>query len=399
MRRVLSILPTCVAFLAFAACSGGAAAQAPDETGCVQSFEPGRDYFPTKSSLKYATNLRIDYRGNYQVVTVPEPAPKSPAQVLVLVRCGTPTPELTGDLANATVVQTPVRKLFSGSTTHLPFLSGLDRLDVLGGVSSVGYVTSPEVRERVTSGGTKEYAANGETDVEAVLAAKPDAIVGVAEDKAYPALRRAGVPVLAVAEYLEATALGRAEWVKFFAALTNTEAKAATVFGEVEQTYLSLRQKIRDAGFGPESTTRPTVVTGLLLSGDWYVPGAGSFVANYIVDAGGAYVFADRRGNGSAALSFEQVLARGRDADVWLTNNNDWDSRAEVIGADQRYRRMTALGGGRTWNANKVLGPGGGNDFYERGVARPDLVLADLVEIFHPELIAGSETTFYRPMT
>jgi iron complex transport system substrate-binding protein len=50
---------------------------------------------------------------------------------------------------------------------------------------------------------------------------------------------------------------------------------------------------------------------------------------------------------------------------------------------------------GRVWTANKATGPEGGNDFYERGVTRPDLVLADLVAILHPDRAPGHVSTFY----
>lgn len=47
-------------------------------------------------------------------------------------------------------------------------------------------------------------------------------------------------------------------------------------------------------------------------------------------------------------------------------------------------------------SATKAIGPGGGNDYYERGIARPDLVLAALLAILHPQLEPGHEFVFYR---
>jgi iron complex transport system substrate-binding protein len=37
----------------------------------------------------------------------------------------------------------------------------------------------------------------------------------------------------------------------------------------------------------------------------------------------------------------------------------------------------------------------GGLDFFERGVARPDLVLADLIKVFHPSLARDHRFVFY----
>jgi iron complex transport system substrate-binding protein len=79
---------------------------------------------------------------------------------------------------------------------------------------------------------------------------------------------------------------------------------------------------------------------------------------------------------------------------VWLSTQ-DWATRADALAADPRYGELAAMGAGRTFTANRAIGPGGGNDFYERGVTRPDLVLADLVAILHPELAPAHESTFY----
>jgi iron complex transport system substrate-binding protein len=49
------------------------------------------------------------------------------------------------------------------------------------------------------------------------------------------------------------------------------------------------------------------------------------------------------------------------------------------------------------WSATKAIGPGGGNLYWERGTARPDLLLGDLVAILHPELASSDrEFEFYR---
>jgi iron complex transport system substrate-binding protein len=39
---------------------------------------------------------------------------------------------------------------------------------------------------------------------------------------------------------------------------------------------------------------------------------------------------------------------------------------------------------------------GGGNDYWERGVVRPDLILADLVKILHPEIDSSKDFNFYK---
>jgi iron complex transport system substrate-binding protein len=85
-------------------------------------------------------------------------------------------------------------------------------------------------------------------------------------------------------------------------------------------------------------------------------------------------------------------------ASVWLATQ-DWSSKADAVATDPRYAALAAVRTGELWSANKVMGPGGGSDFYERGVTRPDLVLADLVAILHPELMPEHEFSFYQRLS
>ena len=42
------------------------------------------------------------------------------------------------------------------------------------------------------------------------------------------------------------------------------------------------------------------------------------------------------------------------------------------------------------YNNNLRLTPTGGNDYWESAVVHPDMVLRDLIHIFHPELVPDS---------
>lgn len=394
-RRLLGLPLAASLLFGLAACGGGddKSAALADTGGCVSNYDANTDYFPNKQTLRHATNFTLDYAKNYQVLTVKEPSPGAKSEKYVLVRCGTPAPELTGDLSGAVTVETPVKSLFSASTTHLPFLADLGVLDRLKGVSSAGFVTSPEVRQRVESGAITEYTSGQEIDTEKVVGARPDALISDGtENKGYGPLREAGVKVLANAEWLESSPLGRAEWIKFFAALTGTETKAAEVHDKVAGDYTALADEAK----GAEPST---ALLGTMYSGQWYMSKGGSYVAALVKAAGGTYAWAGTEGTGSATLDLEAVLAKAEDAPTWLVVENDWKTLADMEKADARYAKFKAFETGNVWSANKVLGPGGGNDYYERGVARPDLVLADLVAILHPDLAPGHEFTFYQQLT
>jgi iron complex transport system substrate-binding protein len=359
-----------------------------DANGCITTFDPAADYYPVKSQIDYATNFTVEYDKSYQVLTVLQPTQGGSPQSYVLVKCGAPTPELTGDLAGATVVTTPVTSLYSGSTTHLPNLVALDRLDVLTGVASKSLISEKEVLDRVAEPGVVEYAAAGSVDAEAVVAGKPDVVITAGtDDPAYAVISAAGVPVLADAEWLENDPLGRAEWIKYFAALTGTEAQAAELFDAVEQSYTALADKVASAD-------PVQVVPGQPYQGTWYVPGGQSFNSRLIADAGGTTAWADDPSTGSVSTDLESVLAKAGKAPAWLASTT-WTSKAEALAEEPRFSEFAAFQSGNVWNAAKDVTAEGGNNYYELGTARPDLVLGDLVAILHPDLMPGHDFAFY----
>lgn len=373
--RVPAVLLT---LLVLTGCGAAAPSAAPP------ACDPGSG---GRSTVEHAENFSLTYAEGYQVLTVNEPSPGAAPESYVLTSCDA-APELPPELASAQRIPVPVESLYSGSTTHLPLLVDLDRVDVLTGVATAGFVSSPEVRERLATGAVAEYAPTEQIAVERVVAGRPDVLMtGGFDDPAYASLRGAGIPVVANAEYLEPTALGRAEWIKVMAALTGDEMRAGAVFDQVEAAYTGTAE--RAAGAPPVP-----VVAGSMFQGTWSVPAGGSYLGGLIEDAGGANPWADDPSASSLTLDFETVFAAAGQAPVWLATQ-DWAGRADALAEDSRYGTLAAMQAGRTWTANRAIGPGGGNDFYERGVTRPDLVLADMVAILHPELAPDHEFTFY----
>ncbi len=168
------------------------------------------------------------------MLTVKQPYPHGRPESFVLVRCGAPDPELSGDLARAQRITVPVASLYSASITQLGMITELNRADVVTGVADPADVVDPQLRQRISSGKTVGYGPGQQVNVERVIAAHPDVLVTSGTDESgYPKLRDAGVNVVADAEWLEATPLGRAEWIKVLAALTGTEKKAAELYGRL----------------------------------------------------------------------------------------------------------------------------------------------------------------------
>ena len=59
---------------------------------------------------------------------------------------------------------------------------------------------------------------------------------------------------------------------------------------------------------------------------------------------------------------------------------------------------LNVLKKGQVYNNNARINSAGGNDYWESGTVRPDLVLADLIEVFHPDLLTDHRFVYYRQL-
>ena len=395
-QRSLTLLGW-VSAIALSACTEVRNAPTTDratDPDCVENFDPNTDYFPDKAEVDRAAGFTIDYRGHYKVVTVLEPWRDADRGFeYVLVQCGTPIPD---GVYPTQVVTIPVRSIVALSTTHLAHLDRLGVVDRLVGTGSADHISTESVRDRLASGEAIEVTRNLSTNVEAIIGLDPDLVmthsIGDPNSDMHPVLSEAGLTVVLNAEYVEKSPLGRAEWLKFTAAFFNREAVANSLFQAIEWEYLAVAQMA--TAIAPED--KPTVVSGFSYQGTWYVPGGESFAAQLFADAGAAYAWSDTPISVSIPLDFEAVYDIAGDADVWLNGDPAWQSRADAIADDPRYGEFRGLD--RFYNHTARTNATGGNDYWETGPIEPQVGLADLVQIFHPELLGDRELIYYKPL-
>lgn len=365
-------------------------------TANSEPYDPAKDYFPAKAELQYAERFAIEYFANYKVVTVHTPWPGAQEAVrYVLVQRGTPAP---AGYAGVQRIEVPVQRLTALSTTQLPHLELLNALDALVAVSAIEMVHSPGVNQRFAAGKIAEIGHGAGINLEVVLELETDVVMAVASAQsqynAHPVLQQAGVGVAINAEYTEPSLLGRTEWLKFTAAFFNAEALAEKRFAAIAAQYQQYAALVREV----PTAQRPTVFGGSVWRDRWHVAGGKSYAAQLVAAAGGAYLWADDDSGGSLPLDYEAVYEKAHAADVWLTMRNEWHSLAEVQAADERYAAFAAFQSGRVYNANARLNAHGGNDYWERGIAEPHIVLADLIKILHPDHLPNHALKFYQKL-
>jgi iron complex transport system substrate-binding protein len=362
--------------------------------GGVEPYDRNVDYFPDKIRVQHATGFTVRYHRHYKVVTVRNPWRHAKQTFLyVLVQRGAPAP---AGYSNAPRIEVPVRTMVTMSTTYLPYLDRFGIVDRLVGHSALKQVNTPAIVERIQAGQLVDVGSGAVVNIVLLLDLHPDLIMtyasGNPDNDAHPKLLEVGLKVAINAAYMDTSPLGRTEWMKFVALFFNREAVAESLFREIVAEYERLATLTRHVRI------KPTVFTQAAYQGTWFVPGGNSYQARALQDAGAAYLWADDGSTGNLRLDFEAVFERARDADFWLANWSGWERVQDVLAADARYANFGALQQGRVYNNNARLNPHGGNDYWETGVANPHLVLADLIKIFHPDLVPDHELMWYRPL-
>lgn len=350
--------------------------------------------FPVKIEPRWAELFKVSYRPGLAEIEIRAPWQNLGGAELRyrLRRRGSPAPPAEKGVRDFEV---PLLSVATTSTTELPALVALGAQQSWVGHSELDFVSAPSLRARIAAGKVREIGSPA--DLETLLTLRPEALF--ADFLSRPELDRlavveqAGCQVLVVPSFLEKSPLGRAEWVLLLAMFLGKEREATAFFGGVEQRYLALRDRV-----AAETRDRPRVFTGGPYQSTWHVPGGRSFAARLIADAGATYVWHDDPSSGALPLDLEKVFEQAHDADFWLYPSH-WRSLREIAAVDPRLALFRAWQRGAVIAGDLRLSPSGGNDFWEEGAARPDLVLADLVAVFHPGLLPDHPSHFHRRLT
>ena len=345
-------------------------------------------------SLQYAEGFRVDYFDGYKVATVlaPGTGARDTLRYVLVSRDGKSPDGYEG----APRIRIPVRSLITTSTTHLPHIEKLGEIQRLVAVDNVEFVNSEAVRQRFAAGKIAEVGRGRSIDMERVLVLRPELVIidAASQDNAFHSLQQAGVAAVVNAAYAEPTLLGRVEWLKFMGAFFDKEAMAAAQFDSIAARYNALGSL---TGNVPRQE-KPTVFVGSLWRGTWFMSGGKSYPAQLLEDAGANYLWGDNESRRSLSLDFEAVYEMAHNADFWITMRNEWRSIDNVVAEDERYGQFKAVRTGNVFNANARLNANGGNDYWETGLIEPDVLLADIIKILHPDLLPDHQLKYYRKL-
>lgn len=307
----------------------------------------------------------------------------------ILVPQASPLPTA---LPEGTLLRTPLTRLVIGSSVHASLLCDLGAKRSIVGLCDTAYILHPELRADLRAGKIASMGAAYSPDLERLVSVKPDAmLVSPMEGSNYGALERADIPLIECADYMETSALGRAEWMKFFGLLVGRETVADSLFTAITTAYDSLRT----AATADTTAKRPQLMVDVKQGDAWYVPGGHSYLGGLYADAGADYVFKDNAESGSVAYSAEKVLTAAATADVWLIKYGQATdiTYASLASDNNLYTRFRPWQEHRIYGCNTLRVP-----FYEEAPFHPDRLLRDLVRIFHPEVLKAHELRYFTPI-
>ena len=363
---------------------GNAAADSADAMGSAGSESP---------TISYARGFRLEYHDHYKVLSIIDSIThKIDTLRYLLVQRGYPTPE---GYPGAQVISIPVRRIIAMSSMHIALTGFAGVSDRITGLGSLQYVSDTIVRKNIGLGKIAEVGMDANMNNEKVIAMHPDVVMVMANPDAsfgaYKTLTDAKVPILLNTEWLESTPLGRSEWVKVMGALTNRETLVDRKFDSVALAYNQLAQ------IGRKAAVKPKVIVGTPFKGTWYVPAGSSYMAQFLRDAGAAYKWNETQGGGSIPLTFESVAPEALTADYWV-NIGYVNTKADILSKDARYGSFKPFKTGALFNNNGKVNDQGSNDYWESGEVNPQVILADLIRILHPELLPNHTLVYYKQL-
>lgn len=361
------------------------AAVAAALSGCRPATTTGIDEFTrTVYRPRYASGFEILGTGNGRStlirVTDPWQGAEEVSSMLLIDRDGNTVATTGGDVQR---IDGDAARIVCMSSSYVAMLSALDETGRTVGVSGIDFISDPGIaRDKV---GDVGFEPN--VDYEKLVALRPDLVLlyGItARSGMETKLRELGIPYLYMGEYVEQSPLGKAEWLVAVAEIAGCREKGEQTFDAIARRYEAIRGTV--AG----TRSRPKVMINAPYGDNWFMPSTESYMARLIADAGGDYVYGRNTSSVSQAIDMEEAFRLASEADCWI-NIGQIGSAAQLRDAYPKFAEVPCVREGRIYNCNRRLTPSGGNDFWESGVVRPDVILHDLIAAFHPELALQSD--------
>lgn len=364
MKKINGLYLLLAVLFTFASCKGGGTASVSTDSDTLR--------------LDYAQHLQIVKHEGFVEVNLADPW-KSGNTLHTYLLVDASLKELPKSMPKGTVVRTPLKRTVVATSAHCALMKDMGVDGALAGVCDIGYINLPWVKVLNKHGKLEDCGSGMEPTLEKIINLSPDAIFlsPFQNSGGYGKLEKLNIPIIEVADYMETSALGRAEWMKFYGLLFGCEQKANEIFNEVVENYdkyKSIALKAKD---------RKRVMMDLMTGSVWYVPGGQSTMGRLLADANASYAYAADNQSGSLPLPFESVLEKCADSDIWILrygNSTRPMTLADIRAQKDGYTNFRPYKTGEVYGCNTLT-----TTFYEETSFHPDRLLRDFVLIIHPK--------------
>ena len=408
MKKLYILLCGATAALLMAACQGGKTAAADAEAGDTLEMK----YAKLLTIVKHGDGEEasdeaegVDYQYAEAIIANPWKAGTILHRYILIPKGkeGDKTVAMlakrrsTGARCTTDTVRTPVERSAVFIAPHCQLMYELGCQQAIRGVCDLDYINIPDVKKRAAlSGSTSaqnpivDCGSSMAPDIERIIALKPDAILlsPFENSGGYGKLDKLHIPIIEAADYMESSPLGRAEWMKFYGMLFGNEegksngisgsceSKADSLFAKIEKEYLKLKA---EAGKLPKGLS---ILTERKTGNVWYVPGGQSTIGILLKDANARYIFEDDQHSGSLAMSPEQILAKGKQVDVWAFKYFGGAplSQAQLLQEYDGYKALAAFSRGNIYQVDTSTVP-----YFELTSFHPELLLREFIILAHGE--------------
>lgn len=261
------------------------------------------------------------------------------------------------------------------------------------GVSSPEYIFSEKIQKSIQENKIQNIGNEQKYNVEKIIAYQPDAIFTnyvASFENTYEVLKKNGIEIIFIDEYLEEKPLEKAKIIEVFGKLLGKEKEALEKYSEIEKNYNSYKN------LAAKSTNKPQVLTNEIYGNQWFVAGGNSQIAHFIKDANAQYIFGDNSESKSTPKSFEEVFSRAENAEFWVNVGNH-KNKKDLLQINPNYAKMKVYQKGDIYTISGRE-KGSANDYFESGVVRADLVLKDYIKIFHPEIFPKDSLLYMKKL-
>lgn len=379
MQKCKYLLCIYLPIILFAACNG------------KRKSSPGdlnRSLYVPEYAIGFDIKGGDGYKSTIITVTNPWQGADSITMQLFIARDGEPVPEgFTGQ-----VLEGDASRIVAMSSTHIAMLDAVGEAGRVVGVSGIDYISNPVIVAKRDSIGDVGYEGN--INYELLLSLEPDLVLlyGINGASSMEGkLNELGIPFVYIGDYLEESPLGKAEWMVAISEIVGRRADGEKTFAGIHVRYNDLKRKVADA-----VVSTPSVMLNTPYGDSWFMPSTESYVVRLVKDAGGYYLYDKNTGNTSMPIDLEEAYRLTSEADMWL-NVGMAKSLDELKTLCPKFTDTRCFRNGNVWNNNLRTNAVGGNDYYESAVVNPDILLRDLVKIFHPGLVE-EDFVYYRQL-